>query len=602
MERAALADRLRRLEESPLQDEARLLEFGAVEAVLCVWLFGSLFWFSRTTARLLLFRRLLRHTSTSAPELRERLELLARRLGIRCPDLLLVPGQLSPMVWSFFGRPCLLFPVHLLDHMNSAQIDTLLVHELVHLSRRDHWVRWLEVVVSGLYWWLPVVWLARRGLHAAEEECCDARVLQVLPDARRDYAQALVQVLAFLSSTHATLPAMASGVGAVPQIKRRLTMILRARSHSAWTGCMSAAVLLCGAFLLPWAPALAQPAADKQPSPREARQRQIELLRQLLKSFEEQQAMEEKAAAKASSQALYAQSMEAAKQAWQRAVAVQSAQAQAQANQANAAEAQRLEAAVAAARAVLEHAKAQADAAEAQLRQARDQLRRLEVDVLSRGIADPKLEGKITKISSTDKTTVSISLGSAAGLKEGESLEVYRLQPQPEYLGKLRIVIVEANAAVGRLQGPTHGEARLGDRVSRALNSPFPSQPRKAKAADSGSAAVSPDGRVLASVQGNMVTLTDTASGRILSISAGHPAASVAFSPDGRRLATGGGDRNVLLWDAATGKQINTLLMSADVTAVRFTPDSKGLIISFADRTERTFDVTTGQEIKAAGN
>ena len=56
-------------------------------------------------------------------------------------------------------------------------------------------VRWLELIVSGTYWWLPVVWLARRGLHAAEEECCDARVLAVVPDARHDYAEALVQAI-----------------------------------------------------------------------------------------------------------------------------------------------------------------------------------------------------------------------------------------------------------------------------------------------------------------------------------------------------------------------------------------------------------------------
>src|SRR5438445_13586608 len=88
---------------------------------------------------------------------------------------------------------------------------------------------------------------------------------------------------------------------------------------------------------------------------------------------------------------------------------------------------------------------------------------------------DPKLQGNITKTSSTDRTMVSISLGSAAGLKEGDTLHVYRLEPKAEYLGKLRVVIVEANAAVGRLQEGMHGEVRPGDRVSSSLDKSLPS-------------------------------------------------------------------------------------------------------------------------------
>lgn len=190
----------------------------------------------------------------------------------------------------------MLFPSRLLEQVSAAQRDTLILHELAHVARRDHWVRLLELVASGLYWWLPVVWLARRGLHAAEEECCDARVLRALPDSGRDYALALVQTLTFLSPARRPLPATASGVGPVSQIKRRLTMILCHTPSHTLSRLGGAFVLALALLVLPCAPSLAQPQKEPPPSPREVRQRQIEVLRQLLKTLEEQQLAEQKAA------------------------------------------------------------------------------------------------------------------------------------------------------------------------------------------------------------------------------------------------------------------------------------------------------------------
>ena len=57
------------------------------------------------------------------------------------------------------------------------QRDAVLIHELAHLKRRDHWVRRLEAVVLGLDWWNPVAWWARREIEKAEEECCNAWIV-----------------------------------------------------------------------------------------------------------------------------------------------------------------------------------------------------------------------------------------------------------------------------------------------------------------------------------------------------------------------------------------------------------------------------------------
>src|SRR5262249_21704268 len=61
------------------------------------------------------------------------------------------------------------------------------------------------------------------------------------------------------------------------------------------------------------------------------------------------------------------------------------------------------------------------------------------------------VKGRISKIDGTDRTLVRITIGSDVGVKEDHTLEVYRLRPRPEYLGRLRIVESHHHEALGRL-------------------------------------------------------------------------------------------------------------------------------------------------------
>ncbi len=230
-----------------------------------LWGVGSLTWFLLALERLHRFRRLLRFARPAPAALQERCRRLAQALSLpRCPRIRLLPGRIAPMLWAIGGAPRLLVPADLLDVLSDEQLDTLLMHELAHLRRRDHWVRVLEFVVMGLYWWHPVVWYARRELREAEEQCCDAWVVSTLAGAGRMYASALLETLDFLSTAQAAVPPLASGLGHVADLKRRLTMIMRGTTPRSlsWPGCL--AVITMGLTFLPMLPGLHGQATSKE--------------------------------------------------------------------------------------------------------------------------------------------------------------------------------------------------------------------------------------------------------------------------------------------------------------------------------------------------
>jgi len=198
------------------------------------------------------FRQLIVHASPAPPEWQSLAARLAAELSIRCsPEILAVPGQLPPLVVPGRRRPRLLLPMDLMDQLGDSQKAAILLHELAHIRRGDHRVRVLELVVGVVYWWLPVVGSIGRQLRACEESCCDAAVVDRLPEARREYARLLLDVLDFASplSGQTGLPSTAMSVA--EGLEQRLLAILDASGEKRRTSPTGAFAVVLACAILP---------------------------------------------------------------------------------------------------------------------------------------------------------------------------------------------------------------------------------------------------------------------------------------------------------------------------------------------------------------
>ncbi len=243
------------LATTPVRAEA----FPARRVAGWVWLLGSALALAVSLIRVGQFHFAMGRATTAAPpEVQGLSDRVSRSLGLRrSPAVWTTTARISPYVWWLAGPPRIVVPSALVKSLSSADLRLVLAHELAHIQRRDHWVRWVEWLSGVAFWWNPVTWWARHHLRANEELACDAVVLsRFRPDQRR-YASSLLAVAEFLSSEGVRPPLVASTLTSGEELEARLTMILSNRLPRTPRWFLSACLAL-GALFLPMSVAYAQ--------------------------------------------------------------------------------------------------------------------------------------------------------------------------------------------------------------------------------------------------------------------------------------------------------------------------------------------------------
>ena len=182
---------------APAAVETSLLEAILAQAPLIlttVWLTGMVLWLGRSLYQQRQFLRLIEADSEPAePATTAETARIAKQLGIkRVPNVrasLLCSG---PLVTGL-TNPVILLPMWFEEDYDAAERRDALVHELMHLKRRDLWAFQAARIIAATQWFNPLAHIALKAFRTDQEAACDADVIARAKLSPAAYGRTLVK-------------------------------------------------------------------------------------------------------------------------------------------------------------------------------------------------------------------------------------------------------------------------------------------------------------------------------------------------------------------------------------------------------------------------
>lgn len=164
------------------------------ELIALVWTAGAVVAGLRFVAGLVALRRIRVHaTALFRADAADALATASRLAGLARPVTLLVSADVQvPVTWGV-RRPVVALPAAAAQ-WSAERLRLVLLHELLHVRRRDVLVEFFLEAVTIAFWFHPAIWLAARQLRLERERACDEAVLDTGARAS-DYCEHLVEIM-----------------------------------------------------------------------------------------------------------------------------------------------------------------------------------------------------------------------------------------------------------------------------------------------------------------------------------------------------------------------------------------------------------------------
>ncbi|MCA9260673.1 MAG: hypothetical protein KDA61_15780 [Planctomycetales bacterium] len=113
-------------------------------------------------------------------------------VGVRRPAVKAISGLPAPALFGVW-RPTLCLPASPRQELTGRQLRLVVLHEAMHLRRRDGYLASLLTLVRAIHWFNPLAWYAIKQVESFRELACDEAVKRLAqPEERAAYADLLL--------------------------------------------------------------------------------------------------------------------------------------------------------------------------------------------------------------------------------------------------------------------------------------------------------------------------------------------------------------------------------------------------------------------------
>jgi beta-lactamase regulating signal transducer with metallopeptidase domain len=168
-----------------------------------------------------------------------------REVRLAVSEKLTVPAAIG------FFHPMIVLPKWTLHELSTAELNSILIHELAHLQRRDDWTNLAQKVLRALLFFHPAVWWIEPQLSLEREMACDDVVLSRTANPRA-YAECLVTV-AERSFMRRGLALAQAAVSKMRQTTLRVSQILddkRSAATRVWKPALALVAVASGVMIV----------------------------------------------------------------------------------------------------------------------------------------------------------------------------------------------------------------------------------------------------------------------------------------------------------------------------------------------------------------
>jgi beta-lactamase regulating signal transducer with metallopeptidase domain/ketosteroid isomerase-like protein len=249
--------------------EASVLTLSVRGWILAVWMAGISGLFAVLCIQWMLLKRMIGRSRNVPADVAQSFSRCKSALSITDTIRICQSDDVSGPAVCGLLRPTILIPSSLINRLEHDQLETVLLHELIHIQRHDLWVNMIQTLLQLFYFYNPFVRLANHFIRKTREQANDEHVLVQLNGRRDHYSAALVEVAAAVVGRPAFAVRLIGVAESKKQLHERITLMMRKSiPTNAKIGFKGTLVLvLLGLALLPMAGGMKAASAVRADTP-----------------------------------------------------------------------------------------------------------------------------------------------------------------------------------------------------------------------------------------------------------------------------------------------------------------------------------------------